>query len=153
MLSASPRNNFLELGRCLSLLMDSEPDLVRQIAADTELRLRKSFRLIEVARAFEPLAVSRTSLMALGWTKVAAIARHVTPDNVEDLLELARSTDAYGLERLMRRDEPLGNSRCVLMYFRPKRREEISGQPFSTTETPDRATIRRTRREGWSSND
>jgi hypothetical protein len=44
---------------------------------------------------------------------------------MEELLQLAESTNAKDLERHMRGEKPLGNAHCVLMYFSPKEYKEL----------------------------
>ena len=61
----------------------------------------------------------------MGWTKLAMIAKQVTQDNIDELLDLAEQNNVKELERITRGERPLGNSHCVLMYFSPKQYEEL----------------------------
>ena len=61
----------------------------------------------------------------IGWTKLQLIGKHVTPENLDDLLTLAESTNSKELERQMRGEKPLGNAHCVVMYFSPKQYAEF----------------------------
>ena len=88
-LSANVPDNFLELGRALSRLYDRDPNLFRQLAAKSNMGLRKAYSLIEVSRTFEPLAIPRDQLRKIGWSKLQLIAKHVTPNTLEALLQLA----------------------------------------------------------------
>ncbi|MGC2782912.1 MAG: hypothetical protein WA397_03565, partial [Roseiarcus sp.] len=101
-LSANVPDNFLELGRVLSRLYYRDPNLFRQLAAKSNMGLRKAYSLIEVSRTFEPLAIPRDQLRKIGWPKLQLIAKHVTPNTLEALLRLAEESTAMDLERHMR---------------------------------------------------
>jgi len=124
-LSKEAEDNFLELGKSLRQLMDRDPDLFRQIIQKSKLGRRKAYYLVEVSRIFEPLPVPRSRLRKIGWTKLQLIAKHVTPNNLDVLLQLAEDSAAKELERRMRGEKPLGNAHCVLMYFSPKDYAEL----------------------------
>ncbi len=124
-LSADVEDNFLELGRALRQLLDRDPELFQQVVNQTNLGLRKAYYLVEVSRVFDPLPIPRARLRKIGWTKLQMIAKQVTLDNVEVLLELAEATTSKDLERQMRGGKPLGNAHCVLMYFSPKDYAEL----------------------------
>jgi len=124
-LSKNVDDAFLELGRTLRQLQDREPQRFQDIVAKSDLGRRKAYYLVDVSRVFDPLQVSRARLRKVGWTKLAMIAKQVTQDNIDELLDLAEQNNAKELERMMRGEKPLGNSHCVLMYFSPKQYEEV----------------------------
>ena len=124
-LSKNVDDTFLELGRTLRQLQDREPQLFQEIVAKSDLGRRKAYYLADVSRVFDPLQVSRARLKKVGWTKLAMIAKRVTQDNIDDLLDLAEQNNVKELERITRGKRPLGNSHCVLMYFSPKQYEEL----------------------------
>jgi hypothetical protein len=125
-LSANVEDNFLDLGRSLRQLLDRDPDLFQQVVSKSkDLGRRKAYYLVEVSRIFDPLPVSRARLKKVGWTKLQVIGKHVTPDNLDELLTLAENTNSKVLERQMRGEKPLGNAHCVLMYFSPKDYSEL----------------------------
>ena len=126
-LSANVPDNFLELGRALTQLYDRDPDLFRQLAAKSNMGLRRAYHLIEVSRTFEPLATPHDQLRKIGWPKLQLIAQHVTPNTLDALLQLAEDMTAKDLERHMRRQKPLGNADCVLKYFSPKQYKQLEG--------------------------
>jgi hypothetical protein len=119
-LSRDVEDNFLELGKCLRQLMDRDPNLFQQIVQKTNLGRRKAYYLVEVSRIFDPLPVPRSRLRKIGWTKLQLIAKHITADNLDELLQLAENASAKRLEAAMRGEKSLGNAHCVLMYFSPK---------------------------------
>ena len=124
-LFAKVPDKFLDLGRVLWQLQDRDPELFQKFVAKTGIGRRKAYYLVEISRTFEPLEVSRARVHDLGWTKVQLIGKHVTQDNVEELLKLAENSSANELERAMSGKKPLGNARCVLMYFSPKQYDEL----------------------------
>ena len=126
-LSANVPDNFVELGRALSQLYDRDPDLFRQLAAKSNIGLRRAYHLVEVSRTFEPLAIPRDQLRKIGWPKLQLIAQHVTQNTLEALLQLAEDMTAKDLERHMRRQKPHGNAHCALMYFSPKQYKQLEG--------------------------
>src|SRR5271165_5503753 len=119
-LSKDVEDNFLELGKSLRQLQDRDPDLFQQIVQKSNLGRRKAYYLVEVSRIFDPLPIPRSRLGKIGWTKLQLIAKHVTPNNLDVLLQLAEDSTAKELERAMRGEKPLGNAHCVLMYFSTK---------------------------------
>ena len=124
-LSADVEDNFLELGRSLRQLLDRDPDLFQQVVKKGNLGRRKAYYLVEVSRTFDNAPVPRSRLRKIGWTKLQLIGKHVTPHNLDKLLELADSTNSKQLERQMRGEEPMENAHCVLMYFSPKQYAEF----------------------------
>ena len=124
-MAGNVEDNFLELGKALRQLQDRDLELFQKIVAKGSLRRRKAYYLVEVSRIFDPLPVPRSRLRQIGWTKLQLIGKHVTPDNLDDLLSLAEEVNAKELERHMRGEKPLGNARCVLMYFTPKQYTEL----------------------------
>ena len=126
-LSANVPDNFVELGRALSQLYDRDPNLFRQLAAKSNMGLRMAYHLVEVSRTFEPLSIPRDQLRKIGWPKLQLIAKHVTPNTLDALLQLAEDTTAEDLERHMRGEKPAGNAHCVLRYFSPKQYMQLEG--------------------------
>jgi hypothetical protein len=124
-LSKNVDDTFLELGRTLRQLQDREPQRFQEIVAKSDLGRRKAYYLLDVSRSFEPLRVSRARLKKVGWTKLAMIAKQVTQDNIDGLLDLAQQNNVKELERITRGERPLGTSHCVLMYFSPQQYEEL----------------------------
>ena len=125
LMSKNVEDNFLDLGRYLRQLLDREPELFQEIIVKSDLGRRKAYYLVEVSRTFDPLPISRPRLKKLGWTKLQIIGKHVTKDNVEELVTLAENHSVKQLERLMQGDAPMKNAHCVLMYFTPKQYAEL----------------------------
>ena len=120
-MSKNVEDNFLELGRQLRQLQERDPEKFQEFIAKSDLGRRKAYYLVEVSRTFEPLPISRARLKKLGWTKLQIIGKHVTKDNVEELVKLAEETSTKILDRHMKTGETLmKNAHCVLMYFTPE---------------------------------
>ena len=126
-LSSDVEDNFLDLGKSLRQLQDRDPDLFNQIVAKSNLGRRKAYYLVEVSCIFDPLPVPRSRLRKIGWTKLQLIGKHIddSNSNLDELLDLAETTNTKELERQMRGEKPMGNAHCVLMYFRPKEYDEL----------------------------
>ena len=113
-------DTFLDLGRALRQLLDKEPDKFRDVWQKSNLGRRKAYYLVEVSRAFDSLPIPKARLKKIGWTKLSLLAKHVTKDNVTELVELAEKHNAVQIEALMKGEKPINNAHCVLMYFSPK---------------------------------
>ena len=141
-LSANVPDNFVESGRALTQLYDRDPNLFRQLATKSNMGLRKAYDLIEVSRTFEPLAIPRDQLRKIGWPKLQLIAKHVTPNTLEALLQLAGDMTAKDLERHARGwKRPAGNAHCVLRYFSPKSYEQLEGAHVSNGAAPSACAV------------
>jgi hypothetical protein len=127
-LSANVPDNFPELGRALTQLYDRDPELFRQLAAKSNMGLRKAYYLVEVSRRFEPLAIPRDQLCKIGWPRLQLIAKHVSPNTLDALLQLAEDTTVKDLECHVRGwEKPAGNAHRVLRYFSPKQYKQLEG--------------------------
>jgi hypothetical protein len=142
-LSANVPDNFLELGRVLSQLHDRDPELFRQLAAKSNMDLRKAYDLVDVSRMFEPLAIPRDQLGKIGWPKLQLIARHVTPNSLDALLRLAEESTVKDLEHHARGWKmPAGNAHCMLRYFSPKSYEQLEGTLVSNGAVPSAGGVK-----------
>ena len=119
-LSADVEDNFLDLGKTLRQLLDRDPDAFAQVWRKSNLGRRKAYCLVEVSRIYDPLAVARSRLKTIGWTKLQLLGKQIDKGNAQELLELAESSTAKQLEAQMKGEKPIDNTHCVLMYFTPK---------------------------------
>jgi hypothetical protein len=112
---------FLELGESLRRLHNRDKDLYQKLVERSGLGTRKAYYLLEISRRLERIpGIPKSRLRALGWTKLATIAKQLTPKNVEKLLTLAENNSVRDLEALARGERPKGdNTHCVQMYFTP----------------------------------
>jgi hypothetical protein len=125
-MSKNVEDNFLDLGRQLRQLLDRDPEKFQEIIAKSDLGRRKAYYLVEVSKTFDPLPISRARLKKLGWTKLQIIGKHVTKENVEELVKLAEEMNGKALERHMKTGEtPIKNARWVLLFFSPEQYAEL----------------------------
>lgn len=117
-LAKSINDNFPELGRRLRAAQELGGPLY-----DKALQVvgrRTAYYLIEIDRAFASLGVNRARLVAIGWTKLARLTKHVTVHNVDKLLALAEENTDRQLAALMAGEKPVENARTVLLSLKPK---------------------------------
>jgi hypothetical protein len=121
--------NFLELGEALAQLYDLDRDRFRQMAAKSNMSLRRAYHLIEVSRTVEALAIPRDQLGKIGWPKLQLIAKHLTPNTSYALLRLAEESMVEDLKHHLRAwKRPAGNAHRMLQrYFSPKSYEQLEG--------------------------
>ena len=117
MLVSQIDEEFIELGSLLHNLQETAPEDFQALLSQPQLGKRKGYYLIEIDRAFADSGVPGKRLKRLGWTKLQIIARHVAPDNCEELLKLAETHTAKNLEKIMRGQEPILGGRTVLLFF------------------------------------
>ena len=110
-------DSFLELGSLLRQLQETSPHDFKALISTAQLRRRKGYYLVDIDRAFGGNEQLRPRLNKIGWTKLAMIAKHVTQDNREDLLQLAEAHTARNLQAIMRGDEPIIGGRVILLHF------------------------------------
>jgi hypothetical protein len=131
-LSANVPDNFMELGRALAQLYDLDRDIFRQLAAKSNMGLRRAYHLIEVSRAVQALAIPRDQLGKIGWPKLQLIVNHLTPNTLDVLLRLAEESTVKDLEhRAPGWKRPGGNAHCMLRYCRFPLRSDPGGTGFS----------------------
>jgi hypothetical protein len=136
-LSANVPDNFLELGRALTQLYDRDPNLLRQLAAKSNMGLRRAYHLVEVSRTFEPLVIPRDQMRKIGWPKLQLIAKHLTPNTLDALLRLAEESTVEDLKHHLRAwKRPAGNAHCMLRYFSPKSYEQLEETHLSNGAAP-----------------
>jgi hypothetical protein len=141
-LSDNIPDNFMELGRAFAQLYDLDAELFRQLAAKSNMGLRRAYYLIEVSRTIEALAIPRDQLGKIGWPKLQLVAKHLTPNTLDALLQLAEDMTAKDLERHVRREKPLGNAHCVRRYFSPKQYTQLEGALVPYGAAPGRDAIK-----------
>ena len=110
-------DGFLELGSLLRQFQETSPHDFNALISTAQLRRRKGYYLVEIDRAFGGNEQLRPLLNKIGWTKLAMIAKRVTQDNREDLLQLAGAHTARNLQAIMRGDEPIIGGRVILLHF------------------------------------
>jgi hypothetical protein len=136
-LSANVPDNFMVLGEALAQLYDLDPELFRQLAAKSNMGLRRAYYLIEVSRTVEALAIPRDQLGKIGWPKLQLVAKHLTPNTLDALLRLAEESTVEDLKHHLRGwKRPAGNAHCMLRYFSPKSYEPLEETHLSNGAAP-----------------
>ena len=87
-------DRFLDLAALLRKLKDTQPNDFASLIDWPKLGRRKAYYLLEIDEAFGDKADLRPRLSEIGWTKAAKIAKFATPENTDELLELAESYTA-----------------------------------------------------------
>jgi hypothetical protein len=142
-LSANVPDNFMELGRALAQLYDLDRDRFRQLAARSNMGLRRAYHLIEVSRTVEALAIPLDQLGKIGWPKLQLIVNHLTPNTLDALLLLAEESTVKDLEHHARGwKRPGGNAHCMLRYFSPKSYEQLEGALVSVVGAPSAGVVK-----------
>ena len=116
-LAMAPDDRFLDFARALRRLRDYSNDLFHKLVRELGISQRKAYYLVDVAARTDGLAIPDKRLVAIGWTRLAIVAPHLTRDNAEELIGLAEANTARDLETLMRGEDPGGNERCVQLYL------------------------------------
>jgi hypothetical protein len=142
-LSANVPDNFVESGRALSQLYDLDRNQFRQVAAKSNMGLRRAYHLIEVSRTVETLAIPRDQLSKIGWPKLQLIAKHMTPNTLDALLRLAEESTVEDLKHHLRGwKRPAGNAHCMLRHFSPKSYEQLEGALVSNGGAPSAGVVK-----------
>lgn len=116
-LSVAFDQNFLELARTLRELDDMGVEEFRRALASAKIGNRKGKYLVSIDRAFAKLAVSKTRLRKIGWTKLRLLAPIIDGASCQDLLRLAEQHTAKELEALVRGEDPASKKRPVVLYL------------------------------------
>lgn len=119
-LSSAVDENFIELGEILMELQDTDLDKFRMFVQHSNMKERKAYYLVTIARTFRNIPVNKDRLRRIGWTKLNILTRYIDKKNYADLLKKAEQYTAKELEQLLQGKEPMTNARAVLCYFDPK---------------------------------
>lgn len=142
-LSGNVPANFLKLGEALARLYNLDPELFQQLAAKSNLGLRRAYYLIEVSRTVEALAIRRDQLDKIGWPKLQLIVNHLTPNTLDALLRLAEESTVKDLEHHVHGwKRPTGNAHCMLRYFSPKSYEQLEETLLSNGAAPSACAVK-----------
>lgn len=110
-------NDFLEMARHLREVQDRDPDGFLDKAAALGLSRRKAFYLARIDRQFAELGVDDDTLRRVGWTKLYALAPHVTEKNHRELLDKAEQLTVHQLQAELRNDPERKATKPVLLYL------------------------------------
>jgi hypothetical protein len=116
-LIAGLEDEFLELGSFLRQLQQASPKDFKKLASLPELGRRKAYYLVSIDKAFGEKGVPAERLRKIGWTKLAALAPHITDANLEDALLFAELHTVKNIEAAVHGLEPIIGGRSVLLNF------------------------------------
>lgn len=109
--------DFVDAGKRLRMLQDSDPDEFAREATESGVGLRKAYYLVEIDRAFDGLNVPKERMLKIGWTKLQLLAAHVTAQNYRTLLDQAEAHSVHELQSLLAGKPASEDKHCVLLYL------------------------------------
>jgi hypothetical protein len=116
-LIAKLEDEFLELGSLLRQVQQTSPKDFKKLASLPELGRRKAYYLVSIDKAFCDTGVPSERLMKIGWTKLAALAPHITDENLDDALLFAELHTVKNIEAVVHGQEPIFGGRTVQLIF------------------------------------
>jgi hypothetical protein len=116
-LVAKLEDEFLELGSALRMLQKASPSDFKKLASIPQLGRRKAYYLASIDRTFADKKVPAERLKKIGWTKLAALAPHITDGNLEDALLFAELHTVKNIEAVVHGLEPIFGGRTVQLMF------------------------------------
>ena len=93
------------------------PNDFKKLCSIPQLGRRKAYYLVSIDRAFADKKEDPKRLKDIGWTKLAALAPHITADNWQDALLFAEMNTVRNIETVGRGQEPNIDGRSVLLLF------------------------------------
>ncbi len=117
MLIAKLDDEFLEIASALRQLQETNPKDFKKVCSMPQLGRRKAYYLVAIDKAFKGKPVPPQRLNKIGWTKLAALAPHITEENLEDALLFAELNTAKNIEAVVHGLEPIVGGRSVLLIF------------------------------------
>ena len=117
MLIAKLEDEFLELASLLRQVQQTTPGDFKKLASIPQLGRRKAYYLVSIDKAFGDKNLPAERLRKIGWTKLAALAPHITDENLEDALLFAELNTVNNIEAVVHGIDPIIGGRSVLLYF------------------------------------
>jgi hypothetical protein len=110
-------DDFLELASLLHKLQQTSSEDFKKLINMPQLGRRKAYYLVSIDKAFGDKQVPAERLKKIGWTRLAALAPHITDENLEDALLFAESNTVRNIEAVVHGLEPIIGGRNVLFNF------------------------------------
>jgi len=126
MLIAKFNDRFLELASLLRQVQEKSPQNFKTLISIPQLGRRKAYYLVSIDKAFGDKNVPPERLRKLGWTKLAALAPHITKDNLEDTLLFAEQHTVRNIDAVVHGLEPILDGRTVVLTFTAEQFEAYS---------------------------
>ena len=116
-LIAKLEDEFPELASLLHQVQKADPKAFKELTSLPQLGRRKAYYLVSIDKAFGDKTVPPERLRKIGWTKLAALAPHITNANLEEALLFAESNTVRSIEAIVQGMEPIIGGRSVLLNF------------------------------------
>lgn len=121
---AKKPNHFFDLAVRLRDLRDLDPAAFRSLHQDNVIQRRRAYELARIAEAFDGSGISAERLEAIGWTKLAILARHgMKPMAIESYIDLAERASVHMLQAQLATRNDATNTRVVLLRLTPNQYE------------------------------
>lgn len=109
--------DFMRLARELRQVQEQRSEIFIEVAEQVGIGRRKAFALARIARIFEDLGIPDERLNRIGWAKLNRLSGHLDEDNAEQLLSLAEESTAYGLDAVLKGEQPIDGAKVLLLYL------------------------------------
>ena len=98
----------------------AERGSLKQIIREGRLGQSRAYRLLAIWERFAGLGYSKDDLAAVGWTKLAVVAKHLPPGDEARGIDLAKSKTAKELEAILKGgSETRSKAHSVLLRLSP----------------------------------
>ena len=108
---------FIGVGHLLQVVLDDDPTEFSEACQLVGVSKRTGYALAKIERRLSTHVKEIPRLHAIGWSKLQVIAPHATPENREELLQLAEKHTVHELELLMKDLPVLPDGRTMLLHF------------------------------------
>lgn len=120
-LAEEPRR-FLTLAIRLRDLREFDPSAFQSVIDVKPLQPRRSYELVRIAETFANKGISAERLEAIGWTKLAILARHLAATDgehapLEAFIDLAERTTVHHLIAQLKTLSDASHNRVVVLRF------------------------------------
>jgi len=131
-LAAASSKNFYDLARSLNDLHAISPTALVEVCKQSGRSSRHAYYLSAAGEFIRKSGISKVAAERLGWSKLAAMARHVadrpalTDKELQSLIALAQQATVYNVQTaLAEKKPPARRDRAVLLHFPPDQYELI----------------------------
>lgn len=135
-MSSVSDENYIDLARTLRNLLEVDPAAFQKFYEKSKVDRRKAYYLVAIDKAFRKLGIPKARLARLGWTKANHLAKHITPQNADELIKKAEELTTRQLARYLHGDNVLANAHTVTFYFTPKDFKEMESILLKYGATP-----------------
>lgn len=125
-LSDAAGKNLPKLADLIWSLKQSDPETFAKLPECTRLKRRRTAALAAIGRVFGKGKLAPEVMIAVGWTKLDAIAPYVTEKTKAMLVHQAQRLSVTNLRRFLRGDPIVPDARVMLLEFSPEDYEIIA---------------------------